>query len=343
MSDSPFPAPFQPTVPPAAPRLLLAPMEGMVDDCMRAVLTRAARYDWCVTEFARVSGSVLPARAFTRISPELLSASRTEAGVPVRVQLLGSDPACMADNAEQLARLAPAGIDLNFGCPAPTVNRHRGGAVLLDEPELLHDIVSAVGHAVRQRAPFTAKMRLGVHDKSRAIEAAQALEAGGAEMIVVHARTKDEGYRPPAHWSWIARIDDAVRVPVVANGEVWTVADYERCRAESGCRDVMLGRGAVADPFLVERIRATLAGEAARSAEADWSRLVPLLHDYWRRVQLKVAPHHAPGRLKQWLNLLRRNYPQAEQLYQQVRTLREVAAINALMPALRGTVDLVDA
>ena len=82
-----------------------------------------------------------------------------------------------------------------------------------------------------------------------------ALAEGGAASLVVHARTRDHGYRPPAHWEWIARIDDAVDVPVIANGEVWSVADWERCRAVSGCADVMIGRGAVSDPFLASRIR----------------------------------------------------------------------------------------
>ncbi len=304
-------------------------MEGMVDELMRDVLTRATPYDWCVTEFVRVSGSLLPARVFLRTVPELRHASRTAAGTVVRVQLLGSDPACMADNADRLASLQPAGIDLNFGCPAPTVNKHRGGAILLDEPELLHRICREVSAAVAGRMPFTAKMRLGVQDKSRAIEAAQALVDGGAQMLVVHARTKEEGYRPPAHWPWIARIAEAVKVPVVANGEIWTVEDYLRCRAESGLQDVMLGRGAVADPYLASRIRRHLRGEAPGECEGeDWAALQPLLRDYWQAVQIKVEARHAPGRLKQWLNLLRRRYPQAELLYQQIKPLRVAAEID---------------
>jgi tRNA-dihydrouridine synthase C len=321
-------------VPPVAPpRLLLAPMEGLLDARLRAVVTRAAHYDWCVTEFVRVTDSVLPSRSYQRVAPELKTGSRTASGVPVRVQLLGSDPAQLADNADQLARLSPAGIDLNFGCPAPTVNRHRGGAVLLDEPELLHDIVGAVGRAVAGRVPFTAKMRLGVRDTSRAIEAAQALAEGGAEMIVVHARTKVDGYKPPAHWPWIARIAEAVRVPVVANGEIWSVDDYLRCRSESGLADVMIGRGAVADPLLVERIRARLRGEEATDPAADWPRIAPLLGDYWLRVLAHVEARHAAGRLKQWLNLLRRSYPQAEALYQAMRPVRDNQRIGELLAA----------
>ncbi len=314
--------------PPATPRLLLAPMEGMLDPRLRAVLTHAAAYDWCVTEFVRVSQEVLPARAFLRLAPELKTGSRTASGVPLRVQLLGSDPERMAANAARLLQLEPAGIDLNFGCPAPQVNRHRGGAVLLDEPELLYAITHAVGAAIAGRTRYSAKMRLGVHDKSRAVEAAQALEAGGAELLVVHARTRDERYLPPAHWEWVARIADAVRIPVVANGEIWTVDDYLRCRAVSGCQDVMLGRGAVADPLLVARIRGRLAGAPDEPYADGWRRLAPLLLDYWQRVLADLDPRHGPGRIKQWVNLLRRHYPQAEALFQEFRELREAAPLG---------------
>src|SRR5574337_1053063 len=195
-------------------RLLLAPMEGLADEVMRDVLTRVGGYDWAVTEFARVSGTLLPARYFRRICPELSAGSRTAAGAPVPLQLLGSDPACLADNAARLAELGPAGIDLNFGCPAPTVNRHRGGAALLEEPELLHAIARAVRGAVPAAIPVTAKMRLGIRDTARSLDCARALAAGGVGHLVVHARTKAEGYRPPAHWPWIARVAEAVAIPV---------------------------------------------------------------------------------------------------------------------------------
>ena len=128
-------------------------MEGLLDHSLRDALTRVGGVDRCVSEFIRITDQLLPARVFTRIVPELLTAGRTAASTPVRPQLLGSDPACLADNAALLASLGPEGIDLNFGCPAPTVNRHRGGAVLLDEPELVHAIVAAVVAAVRRAVP----------------------------------------------------------------------------------------------------------------------------------------------------------------------------------------------
>ena len=315
----------------AVPRLLLAPMEGMLDARLREMITRLGDYDWCVSEFVRVTNAVLPNRSFRRAAPELARAARTPAGTPVRVQLLGSDPEMLARNASRLVALAPAGIDLNFGCPAPTVNRHRGGAVLLEEPELLFRIASAVKLAIGGRVPFTAKMRLGVHDTSRAIEAAQALAAGGAELLVVHARTRDEAYRPPAHWAWVGRIAAAVPVPVVANGEIWTLADYLKCRDESGATAVMLGRGALADPFLAARIRTHLTDGNALDGHDDWARLSPEVLAYWHVVQAEALPRHAPGRLKQWLNLLRRRFPAAQALFDRVKVLREPAAIAAVL------------
>jgi tRNA-dihydrouridine synthase C len=311
-------------VPP--PRLILAPMEGLADDILRDVLTGAGGYDWCVTEFVRISATVLPHSAFTRISPELKRDSRTRAGTPVRVQLLGGDPGLMADNAAQVAQLNPAGIDLNFGCPTPLINRNRGGAALLDEPELLHRITRAVRDAVPAAIAVTAKMRLGISDAGRAIECARALEAGGAAELVVHGRTREDGYRPPARWEWIGRIREAVRVPVIANGEVWTVADYRAMRAATGCADVMLGRGAVADPFLAARIRSG-AGETA----ADWPRIAPMILDFWSQVQGKVLPRQAPGRLKQWLGLMRRIYPEAESLFVAVREVRHAEEVTPVL------------
>ncbi|MDP2829425.1 MAG: tRNA-dihydrouridine synthase family protein [Sulfuricellaceae bacterium] len=313
-------------------KLLLAPMDGLADHVLRDILTRVGGYDGAVTEFVRVSGNLLPPRTFRRICPELNHGSRTAAGTPVAVQLLGSDPACMAENAAQLAALSPAAIDLNFGCPAPTVNRHGGGAMLLAEPERLFRIAEAVRRVVPSHIPFTAKMRLGVCDTSRALDCARALEAGGTVALVVHARTKADGYRPPAHWEWVARIRDVVQLPVTANGEVWTTDDYLRCRSVSGSEDVMIGRGAVADPFLVRRIRALAGGESVeRSLAADWLELQPLIAEFWHQVQEKVEPSQAPGRLKLWLNSLRRTFVEAEALYTAVRTLRGIEETTRML------------
>jgi len=310
---------------PSAPPLLLAPMEDLLDWRLRDVLTRLGGIDRCVTEFIRVTDRLLPARVFTRVMPELHTGSRTAAGVPVRAQLLGSDPACLADNAARLAELGAEGIDLNFGCPAKTVNRHRGGAVLLDEPELVHAIVAAVRRAVPAATPVSAKMRLGNRDAERMLDAARGIAEGGAVELVVHGRTKLQGYKPPAYWDQIGRVRAAVAIPVIANGEIWTAEDARRCRAESGCDGLMLGRGMVADPGLAQALREPAA------PPVSWVQLRPLLARYWALVADGVAPRHRAGRMKQWLQLLRRRHPEAAALFAQVRTVNEPAALAAAL------------
>jgi tRNA-dihydrouridine synthase C len=306
-------------------RILLAPMEGLADDLLRGVLTGISGYDWGICEFVRVSNTLLPAKTYERICPELLNDSRTASGMPMRVQLLGSDPHFMAENARRLVTLKPAGIDLNFGCPAPTVNRHRGGAALLGEPELLHAITAAVRAEVPTDIPFTAKMRLGIDDTSRAVENAQALAAAGIDELIVHGRTKADGYRPPARWEWIDKVRAAIDIPLIANGEVWTVEDFRNCQQVTGCADIMIGRGAVADPLLARRVR----GETV----AGWADILPGVGDYWLGIRRKVVPMHAGGRLKQWLAMLRRNYPEAELLYQLLRPIKAADDVEAALVA----------
>ncbi|MCL2636707.1 MAG: tRNA-dihydrouridine synthase family protein, partial [Betaproteobacteria bacterium] len=257
-------------------RILLAPMEGLADSLLRGVLTAIGGYDWGICEFVRVGNNLLPVKTYERICPELLNGGKTVAGTPMRVQLLGSDPRLMAENARRLAALRPAGIDLNFGCPAPTVNRRRGGAALLGEPELLYAITAAVRAVVPADMPFTAKMRLGIDDTSRAIDNAQALAAAGIDELIVHGRTRADGYRPPARWEWIDRVRAAVAVPLIANGEVWTVEDYRNCQAATGCADIMIGRGAVADPLLARRARGEVLGE-----EGGWDEVAAGVAAYW--------------------------------------------------------------
>ena len=320
--------------------LLLAPMEGMLDHTLRDILTRVGGIDRCVSEFIRISGTLLPERAFLRIVPELRHGGRTRSGVPVRAQLLGSDPVSLAENAARLATLGPHGIDLNFGCPAKIVNRHGGGATLLDDPDRVAAIVAAVRRAVPREMPVSAKMRLGNETDARAVECALAIAGAGADELVVHARTKAQAYRPPAYWERVADIRAAVDIPVVANGEIWNVADALRCRELSGCHALMLGRGMVSDPGLALAIVAA-GREQPAVMPADgppgiapvaigWTDLQPLVCAFWELVQARqdLAERHRPGRLKQWLNQLRRCHPQAEALYGELRVISDPKRIT---------------
>ena len=329
--------------------ILLAPMEGLLDFVLRDILTRVGGVDRCVSEFIRVTNTLLPDRVFIRVVPELLNGGRTFSGVPVRAQLLGSDPVCLAENAACLAALGPDGVDLNFGCPAKVVNRHGGGAALLEDPELLLKIVSAVRRAVPAHLPVSAKMRLGFNDDSRAVECALAIEGGGATELVVHARTKADAYRPPAYWDRIADIRAAVQMPVVANGEIWNVQDALRCRELSGCHSLMLGRGMVTDPGLALAIRAatapltwvdqSLAAPASPPLGVTWQTLLPLIADFWQLVCTRLERRQQAGRLKQWLNFLRRRYPEAEVAYLALRTFNDPAEVDGWLLSIGLNID----
>lgn len=308
--------------------IFLAPMEGVLDHSLRDILTRIPGVDVCVTEFIRVTDQLLPESVFRRLAPELECGSRTPTGVPVLLQLLGNDPVAMGENAVRAAEMGAPGIDLNFGCPAKTVNKSRGGAILLKDPEEVHDITAGVRRALAKDVPLSAKMRLGFHDKSLALENAQALEAAGAMRLTVHARTKVEGYKPPAHWEWIARIREAVSIPVVANGDIWTVDDYHRCRDISGCDDVMIGRGLIANPFLAQAIH---DGEEMLDAVSTWERTLGMIRIYHRMVMQRLEPRHINGRTKQWLRMMQRHYPQAGALFERVRAERDPLCFDALL------------
>ncbi|MBD2858997.1 tRNA-dihydrouridine synthase [Spongiibacter sp. KMU-158] len=305
----------------------LAPMEGVVNARMRALLTQLGGIDRCVTEFVRVSGQLLPRRVFYRLCPELDNAGLTPSGIPVYMQLLGSDPACMADNAARAAELGAPGIDINFGCPAKCVNRHRGGSVLLDEPELVGEIVSSMRRAVPATTPVTAKIRLGYRDSGRLTEIVSAISEAGATELAVHARTRDDGYKPPAFWDQIAPLHALTTMPIIANGEVWNTKDYWQCRQESQSQQVMIGRGLLSTPDLAQQIKAEQAGNVPKPL--DWLAILPLLEDLFSDCRQNCLPRHAGGPIKQWLGYLRRQYPEAQRLFENVKRLNCPDAIAA--------------
>ena len=312
------------------PKLILAPMQGLTDAPMRDLLTRIGGYDECVSEFVRITHTVHSRVTWLRHVPEIARQNRTPSGIPCTTQLLGSDADMMAKNALEAVRLGVQTIDLNFGCPAPTVNKHQGGAILLREPERIRRIVSTVRQRLPENIPLTAKMRLGYEDGSRALECAQAIAQGGASALAVHARTKIEGYRPPAHWEQIAPIRQALSIPVIANGDVFSLADYLAIRRTSGCQDVMLGRGAVITPDLARQIQRHNQGLPPQPAGfADY--LV------WIRRFFQLCREHAgdtpypAARLKQWLGMMKTAHPQAAHLFTQLRPLTCPQQIEQLL------------
>ena len=319
-------------------KVVLAPMEGLADFHLRQILTSVGGYDHCVTEFIRVSNQLLPNRVFYRSCPELYNHGKTVSGTPTHIQLLGSDPVLMAENAARAAELGAATVDINFGCPAKTVNKNMGGSMLLQYPDTIFNIVDAVRKAVPHPVPVTAKMRLGFKDKSMAIENAQAIEAANADGLTVHARTKVEGYKPPAHWQWIATIKENINIPVTANGEIWNTDDYDRCIKESTCEDVMIGRGAITKPDLALLIKQRQQHKSRPPLQQNqqamaWPAVKLLLSNYYELLNsqespLIVHPNYIPGRLKQWTSFLMNRYEEAGILFHQIKREKNPAIIH---------------
>lgn len=309
----------------AKPVRLLAPMEGLTDPLMRQILTQialdlGAPFDWAVSEFIRVTHYPLPAHVFYKAVPELHTDGKTAAGTPVHIQLLGNNPDTMAASAVVACELGAQAIDLNFGCPAKTVNNHKGGSVLLDEPETLYAIIRAVRDAVPSHIPVSAKIRLGYTDTSKSADIGYAVRDAKASWLTVHARTKVDGYKPPAYWEKIAPFT-ALGLPIIANGEIWNAEHAARCTAQAGTPHLMLGRGVVTRPDLTAQI--------AGAGTLDWQGLKPyqiaFLNDTTENQSGLV------GRYKQWLGMLTKGYSQAETLWQVAKRIKTADEIKGLL------------
>lgn len=284
-----------------APALLLAPMEGVTDPAFRGLIldcNAAGSVGAACTEFLRVSQLALPAR---RIAEELGPARRD---VPVGVQLMGNDAALLAASAVHAASVGAAYVDLNFGCPAPRVFQHCAGSALLEDPPRLERLVAAVAAACP--APVTVKLRAGVRDDARLEELVQRAEQAGAAALTLHARLRIESYEHPADWSRIARAVRATRIPVIGNGSADTPQRVDALFAATGCAGVMVGRGALQNPWLFEDWRRARAGSPPRRRSP--AAVFAWLREYAGRMQARGAPDRAAvGRLKQAAKALARS------------------------------------
>ena len=315
------------------PQTILAPMEGLTDPLMRQVLTAIGQYDWTVSEFIRVTQHILPEHVFYRYVPELSHEGnlkgKTIHATPVHIQLLGSVPELMAGNAVQAVSLGALAIDINFGCPAKTVNNHRGGSVLLTEPDTVYQIVHAVRQAVPSDTPVSAKIRLGYEYTSLTQDIGDAIQSANASWLTVHARTKTQGYKPPAYWELIAPLTQRLSLPIIANGEIWQTEQAMRCRKQANTPHIMLGRGAVTRPDLVNQIKAMDKGDRVKNMA--WQALLKL--------QIAFLQGHARsdnmlvGRYKQWLGMLTQGYEEASELWQNVKRQKQLETIVAMLQA----------
>lgn len=309
-------------------RVLLAPMEGVLDSLVRELLTEVNDYDLCITEFLRVVDQLLPVKSFHRLCPELLQNSRTSSGTLVRVQLLGQYPQWLAENAARAVELGSWGVDLNCGCPSKMVNGSGGGATLLKDPELIYRGAKAMREAVPEALPVTVKIRLGWDSGARQFEIADAVQQAGATELVVHGRTKEDGYKAECiNWAAIGEIRKRLSIPVVANGEIWDWQSAQDCMTTTGCDSVMIGRGALNVPNLSRVIK-------YNEPRMPWPDVVKLLQKYSQLEKQGDTGLYHVARIKQWLGYLRKEYVEASEVFSQIRTLKHSADIARAICAL---------
>lgn len=257
----------------------LAPMAGVADRAFRKI---------CMDHGAAcVIGEMVSAKGLTygdRKSAELLELDDDIR--PAAIQLFGDDPAIMAQAAEQALEFKPDWIDINFGCPAPKIVGNHTGSALMREPELCRRIVQAVKDAVP--IPVTAKIRKGYgKDEINAVEVALACEAGGADAVTVHGRTRDQMYAPPVDWDIIRQVKQAVQIPVIGNGDVVDAKSAAALYEQTGCDLIMVGRGALGAPWIFTQINAYLDHEVLLPTPPMAQRMATLMRQVELTVQYK--------------------------------------------------------
>lgn len=229
-------------------KAVLAPMAGVTDRAFRE-LCMGFGAAYCTSEMASAKALTMSDKK----TAELLDISPAER--PMAIQLFGYEPETLANAARIAAQYSPAAIDINMGCPAPKIANNHSGSALMREPALCGRIVEAVTKAVD--LPVTVKIRKGWDSGSvNAVEIAKICEAAGAQMIAVHGRTREQMYAPPADWDIIAQVKRAVNIPVVGNGDIDSAHDAMMMLEQTGCDLVMVGRGALGNPWIFREINA---------------------------------------------------------------------------------------
>ncbi|MFR3707617.1 MAG: tRNA dihydrouridine(16) synthase DusC [Enterobacter hormaechei] len=284
---------------------------------MRELLTEVNDYDLCVTELWSIcccqkNHFIVSVRnCIVRAAPS---------GTLVCVQLLGQYPR-LAENAARAVALGSYGVDLNCGCPSKLVNGSGGGATLLKDPELIYRGAKAMREAVPSHLPVTVKVRLGWDSDDKQFEIADAVQQAGATELVVHGRTKEDGYKAERiNWQAIGEIRKRLTIPVIANGEIWDYESAQACLKETGCNAVMIGRGALNVPNLSRVVK-------YNEPRMPWADVVKLLQKYTRLEKQGDTGLYHVARIKQWLNYLRKEYDDALGLFQEIRTLQTSADI----------------
>ncbi len=296
------------------PPLLLAPMAGLTHSALRQILSGFGGVGLLSTEM--LSAKRLPSEN-PGISPFLIRATIEK---PLSYQLLISTNRELAPAINALHKFQADAIDLNMGCTAPSVGRLGAGFALMEQPENVHRIVVEARKSTL--LPLTAKIRLGVElNEKKLKDFCFMLEDEGIDMLSVHARLKRESFARRPRWEWIARVKEWLRIPVIANGGIFSVQDAQDCLNVSGADGLMLGRGAVIKPWLFAEIARDLYGckiaEPSVSLPVVYGNFIDLLNDLFR-------PEYRLGRLKEFTYYFARNYQFGHQLASKVQNSKSV-------------------
>ena len=272
------------------PPLVLSPMAGVTDISFRRLLKQRGGIGLTVSEFISVEG-------LTRNNPKSKRQMRFyENERPFAVQIFGGQPERMRMAAEMAQEVGADILDVNCGCPAPKVVKHGGGSGLLKDHQRLEEILKAIKKTIT--IPMTVKIRAGYYDHTiNAIETAKLAEACGAEHIALHGRTREQGYRGLANWDLVKQIKEIVRVPVSGSGDVATIDQALARFRETGCDGVLIGRGAMANPWIFRQIEDTIHGREPFKPTLDHKRSVLL--EYFEMLRQDMPEIAAIGRMKQ--------------------------------------------
>jgi len=221
---------------------IMAPLSGITDAACREL----GRRQGCGFVYAEMTSS----EALVRDSEKAHGRIRgLDAPMPTVAQLLGNDPAIMADAAEMCVEMGADAVDINLGCPAKRVVRGGGGSALMREPKLVTRLIQAMKDRIKK--PVSVKMRAGWNDQCHnAVDIARMAEDAGASAVAVHPRTRSQAFKGSAKWELIGQVKAAISVPVFGNGDVHNRADADRMLQETGCDGVMVGRAALGRPWI---------------------------------------------------------------------------------------------
>lgn len=328
--------------------IMLAPMAGATDHAFRKVC-REFGAEYLVSEMVCAKALCYEQKIKKSIerSPSKTAplAAIKEGELPMAVQIFGSEPEYMAEAARMIAEnsyrgttsiYTPSAIDINMGCPVPKVVSNGEGSALLKNPELAADIVRAVVNAVD--IPVTVKIRTGWDAKSiNAVEVAKRLEDAGASLICVHGRTREQQYAPYADWTQIAKVKAAVSVPVIGNGDIFEPEDALKMMKETGCDGVMIGRGALGNPWIFERTLDLLEGREGRVIDNDEIVDVALYHlglmieEKGERAGIAESRKHLGWYMK--------GVRGAAELRNKINTAQNLDELKYILNSLRNTVD----